>query len=53
MDAERVEVLHIADRYAIVILITHDLVLDLLPPLKALLDQYLRREGESALAESI
>ena len=53
MDAKRVEVLHIADRDAVVILITHHLVLDLFPPLETLLHQYLWREGESALAESI
>ena len=53
MDTERVEVLHIADRDTVVILITHHFVLDLFPPLETLLHQYLWGKGESALTESI
>ena len=34
MDSERVEVLHIADGYAIVIAVTHNLVLYFFPALK-------------------
>jgi len=42
MDAERVEVLHVADRDAVVETVAHHLVLYLLPALERLLDQYLR-----------
>ena len=42
MDAERVEVLHVADRDAVVETVAHHLVLYLLPTLEGFLDQYLR-----------
>jgi hypothetical protein len=44
MDSERVEVLHITDSDAVVITVTHYLILDLLPSLERLLDENLRRE---------
>ena len=51
MDAQRVEILHIADRDTVVKTVTHHLVLHLLPATEALLNQYLRREGESFFHE--
>ena len=53
VDAEGVEVLHIADRDAVVVAVTDDLVLNLLPALEALLDEHLRGEGEGLAAELI
>ena len=41
MDAEGVEVLHVADGDTVVVLIAYHLVLNLLPALERLLDQYL------------
>ena len=52
MDAERVEVLHVADRDAVVVCVTDYLVFDLLPPLEAFLDEDLGREGEGFLSET-
>ena len=53
VDAEGVEVLHIADRDAVVVAVTDDLVLDFLPALEALLDEHLGREGEGLAAELV
>ena len=47
MDSQRVEILHVADRDAIVILVTDNFILYLLPALERFLDQHLRRVGES------
>ena len=44
MDAQRVEVLHVADRDAVVETVAHHLVLNLLPAFKAFLNQHLWRE---------
>ena len=52
MDAQRVEVLHVADRDAVVVAVAHHLVLYLLPALEALLHQHLGREREGLLAEA-
>ena len=42
MDSERVEVLHVADRDAVVVAVAHHLVFYLLPALEGLLYQHLR-----------
>ena len=42
VDAQRVEVLHVAHRDAVVVTVAHHLVFYLLPPLQALLHQHLR-----------
>ena len=47
MDAQRVEVLHVADRYAVVETVANNLVLDLFPAFERFLDQNLRRICES------
>ena len=52
MDAQRVEVLHVADRDAVVVAVAHHLVLYLLPALEALLHQHQGREREGLLAEA-
>lgn len=44
VDAQGVEVLHVANRNAVVIRITNDLIFDLLPALQGLLNQNLGRE---------
>ena len=49
MDAERVEVLHVADGDAVVVFIANHLILYFLPTLEALLDEHLRREREGFL----
>ena len=46
MYAQRVEVLHIADRDAVVIPVAHHLILDLLPSFQRFFYQHLRRIGE-------
>ena len=46
MDSKRVEVLHIADCYAVVVTVSYHLVLYLFPTLQRFLHKYLRREGE-------
>ena len=47
MYSERVEVLHVADRDAVVILVPDHLVLDFLPALQGFLHENLRGERES------
>jgi len=49
VDAERVEVLHVADGDAVVVAVAHDLVLDLLPPLHRLLDKDLGRATQESV----
>ncbi len=49
VDPHRVEVLHVADRDAVVEGVAHNLILDLFPAGEALLDEHLRSRGESAL----
>ena len=51
VDAERVEVLHVTDRDAVVVAVADHLVFDFLPALEALLDQDLRGEGEGLLRQ--
>ena len=51
VDAERVEVLHVADGDAVVVAVAHHLILHFLPALETLLDKYLRREAESLVAD--
>ena len=46
MDAERVEILHVADRYAVVGTVPDNLVFDFLPAAQRLLDEHLRGERE-------
>ena len=49
MDAERVEVFHIADCDAVVEAVTHNFIFHFLPPFKTFLNEHLRRERESLL----
>ena len=44
MDSERVEVLHVADRYTVVVFVPYYLILNLFPALERFLHKYLRRE---------
>ena len=44
MDAERVEVLHVADRDTVVVTVAYNLIFNLFPTLQALLDKHLWRE---------
>ncbi|CDB81702.1 uncharacterized protein BN507_01766 [Bacteroides clarus CAG:160] len=53
MDAQRVEVLHIADRYAVVETVAYHLILHFFPAAQGFLHQYLRREGESLFHQHI
>ena len=53
MDAQRVEILHVADGDAVVIPVAHHLVFHFLPAAEALLHQHLRREGESLLYQHV
>ena len=46
MDAQRVEVFHVADRDAVVVFVAHHFVLDLFPSFERFFDQDLRRVGE-------
>ena len=50
MDAERVEILHVADGNAVVIFVTDNLVLYLFPAFQGFLHKDLRREGERLAA---
>ncbi len=49
MYAERVEVLHIAHRYAVVKTVTHHFIFNLFPTLQRLLHEHLRRERQRLL----
>ena len=49
MYSERVKVLHIADRYAVVITVSYHFVFNLFPAFKRFLHKHLRREGEGFL----
>ena len=51
MDAQRIEVLHVADCNTVVKAVTHHFIFHLFPSLERLFDQYLRRERESLLTE--
>ena len=60
MDAERVEILHIADGDTVAETVTHHLILDFLPAFETLLDEHLgekekafsaRRRSSSALSQ--
>ena len=53
VNAQRVKVLHVADRNTIVIAVPYYLVLYFLPSLEALLDEDLRGEGEGLATELI
>ena len=53
VDSERVEILHVADRDAVVIAVADNFILHFLPSLEALLDKNLRGEGECFLCECI
>ena len=46
MDADRIDVFHIADRNGRIVVVADHLVFDLLIPLDALLDQHLMHRGE-------
>ena len=46
VDAQRVEILHIADSDAVIVAVAHHFVLDFLPAAKRLLDEQLRRERQ-------
>ena len=46
MDAQRVEILHVADGDAVVVAVAYDLVFNLFPAPERFLHQHLRREGE-------
>ena len=53
MDAQRVEVLHIADRDAIVETVAHHFIFHFFPPFQALFHQYLGREREGFFDQHI
>ena len=53
VDAERVEILHVADRDAVVVAVAHHLELDLLPAPQGLLDEHLGREGERLAGDGL
>ena len=53
VDAQRVEVLHVADGDAVVEAVAHHLVLHFLPAAEALLDEHLGREGEGLLDQHV
>ena len=53
VDAQRVEVLHVTDRDAVVEAVAHHLVFHFLPALQTLLHQDLRREGEGFFRQHI
>ena len=53
MNAQRIEILHITHGDAIVVTVTHHLVLYLLPTLQRLLHQHLRREGEGFFSQTV
>ncbi len=53
VDAERVEVLHVAHRDAVVVPVAHDFVFDLFPAPQALFDQHLRGEGKGLLHQGV
>ena len=53
MDAERIKVLHVADRDAVVGTVPHHLVLNLLPTLQILLHKHLRRGGEGLVEQGV
>ena len=46
MDAERVEILHIADRDAVVVAVAHHFIFDFFPAAQGFLHEHLRREGK-------
>ena len=53
MDAERIEVLHVADGDTVVVTVAHHLVFYLLPSLQTLLHKHLRRERECFLGKLV
>ena len=53
MDAERVEILHVADGYAVVVAVAHDLVFDFLPAPQRLLHEHLRGERERLAGDCV
>ena len=53
VDAQWVEVFHIANRDTVVIAVAHHFILNLFPTLQTLLYQHLRREGKSLFGQDI
>ena len=53
MDAQRIEVLHITYRDAIVIAVAHHFVFDFLPSFQRFFNQDLRRKGEGLFSQTI
>ena len=53
VDAEGVEVLHVADGDAVVKAVAHHFVFDFLPSLEALLHEHLWREGEGFFGQAV
>ena len=53
VDAEGVEVLHVADGDAVVKAVAHHFIFNLLPTLEALLHEHLGREGEGFLGQAV
>ena len=53
MDAQRVEVFHVANSDAVVVTVAHHLIFNFLPAFKALFNQHLRREREGFLGQSV
>ncbi len=51
--AQRIEVFHVADRYTVVVTVTHNLVFYLLPTLEALLHEHLGRERKCFLCQFV
>ncbi len=52
MDAEWVEILHIADGDTVAETVTHHLIFDFLPAFETLLDEHLGGEGKSLLSKT-
>ena len=53
VNAQRVEVLHVAHRYTVIVTVAHNLILYLFPAFQALLNKHLWREGKRFLCQFV
>ncbi len=53
MDAKRVEILHIADRYAVVMTVAHHFIFHFLPSAQTFLHKHLWRESEGLFRKRV